>query len=63
MDLSDAWVVAVLSTKSVIAEDRGKNWPAVFGKKGILRADFVHKGQPAVLWDSGEEDFAPKGQV
>ena len=45
MDLSDAWVVAVVRS-GLSGEDRAERWPIVFTRKG-LRAAYVHKGQPA----------------
>ena len=32
-------------------EERCKNWPAVFTKRGLLRDSYVHKGQAAKMWD------------
>ena len=42
MDLSDAWVVAVVeSAKS--REERNRRWPSMFKQKG-LRSAYIHKG-------------------
>ena len=38
LDLSDAWVVAILNCSTLSIDDRGINWPAVFTSKGLLRA-------------------------
>ena len=45
MDLSDAWVVAVVRS-GLSGDDRADRWPMVFTRKG-LRAAYIYKGQPA----------------
>lgn len=56
MDLSDAWVVAIVSSK-LSREERGLRWPQVFSAKGLLRAQYVHKGQAAKLCDNTAQAF------
>ena len=43
MDLSDAWVVAVLRS-GISGEERSDRYPTVFTKKG-LKAAYINKGQ------------------
>ena len=50
LDLSDAWVVAIVNSK-LTREERGAGWPTVFTNRGALRAHYVHKGQAAKLYD------------
>lgn len=50
LDLSDAWVVAVVDSK-LSREERGTAWPTVFTNRGALRAQYMHKGQAAKLFD------------
>ena len=51
LDLSDAWVVAIVDSK-LTREERGASWPTVFTNRGALRAHYVHKGQAAKLYDA-----------
>ena len=50
LELSDAWVVTIVNSK-LSREERGDAWPAVFTLRGALRAQYLHKGQPAKLYD------------
>ena len=52
LELSDAWVTAIIRSTTISRDDRGKRWPDVFTSKGHLRATFVYKGQSAKLCDA-----------
>ena len=50
VELSDAWVTIIVNSK-LSREERGEAWPAVFTLRGALRANYLHKGQSAKLYD------------
>ena len=53
MDLSDAWVVAIVRS-GISGDDRHRRWPIVFTQR-ILRATYVHKGQASKAPEKGSK--------
>ena len=53
--LSDAWVVAVVSS-SISGEERQRRFPDVFTQKS-LKTNFVHKGQAAKSVDNKQNSI------
>ena len=57
VELSDAWVVAIVKSSNMSRDERVTTWLVVISAKGALRSGYVHKAQAAKLFDSEANNF------